>query len=381
MSINDQSHLNAAAAAAGKRVLLGMSGGVDSSVACFLLQEKGYQVVGLTLLTNPRSYEHLDDVSCIARQAGVELIFADVQDQFRKLIITDFISSYVHGRTPNPCVLCNPTIKFTVFAEAAEQHDCAYVATGHYADINRWPASSRLSLKRTDAGLKDQTYFMYRLSQEQLSKLLLPLAGWQKSEVRRKAEELGLSGHQGHKLAQKPDSQDNCFVPAAGYADYIKQQLTEHGPQEWLKMLQPGPVFDQQGREIGTHNGLIHYTPGQRKGFSVQTTQRLFVLAKDASRNALIVGEHDQVMRQTIRVVDLVWSGLDTITPGQRLQAKIRNSTAEKSCQVMPLADGSLAVTFDQPVAAPAPGQSCVFYEQDMIMAGGYIADSPVVKS
>ena len=398
-----------------QRVLLGMSGGVDSSVACFLLQEQGYEVIGLTLLTNPRSYEHLDDVKAICEQARIRLIVSDVRQSFRELIISDFISGYAHGRTPNPCVLCNPAIKFSVFIEAADTNNCEFVATGHYAAIRKHPETGRLALTRTDAGLKDQTYFMYRLSQKQLARILLPLSGWQKQDIRQKAGELGLIGHQGNDLASKPDSQDNCFVPETGYAEFIRTELEKNGPHEWLNLLEPGPVKNTQGETIGTHRGLIHYTIGQRKGFQVKTTDRLFVLGKDLGRNALIVGQYHQVMRQKILVTDPMYSGLDAIKTGQQLQAKIRNSVKPKPCRVYPvksvseetlaghltLSDvqtgalatkpgldtlsktktqpaaplTSLLVVFDEPVPAPAPGQSCVFYDGNYIMAGGFISD------
>ncbi len=423
-----------------RRVLLGMSGGVDSSVACFLLKEQGYDVVGLTLLTNPRSDEHLDDVKAICRQAGIKLIVADVRQSFKTLIIDDFIRSYAQGHTPNPCVLCNPAIKFSVFIEAADANDCDFVATGHYAAIQKHPETGRLTLTRTDAGLKDQTYFMYRLTQEQLSRVIFPLSGWQKKTIRQKAASLGLIGHQGSDLASKPDSQDNCFVPEAGYAEFIRTELEKNGPHEWLNLLEPGPVKNTQGETIGTHRGLIHYTIGQRKGFQVKTTDRLFVLGKDPGRNALIVGQHHQVMRQKILVTDPVYSGLDAIKTGQQLQAKIRNSANPKPCRVYPVhnmtdetPDGlfsgseaannssaidhasdkkqsleetssdaalktasdktasaavkagkasndegspaALLVVFDESVPAPAPGQSCVFYDGDYIMAGGFISD------
>ncbi len=360
------------------KVLLGMSGGVDSSVACFMLQEQGFEVIGVTLLTNPLSLDHLDDVKAVARQAGIRLLVEDVQPRFSNLIIRDFVEAYASGRTPNPCVLCNPAVKFDALESVADQEGCGYFATGHYAAVRHFADRGRYALTQTDAGQKDQTYFMYRLSQKQLSRLILPLSGYRKEQVRDKARTLGLAAHDGQHLSIKPDSQDNCFIGKEGYAGYIRQHLETHGPARWLQLFAPGPVLNPDGEEIGRHRGLIHYTTGQRKGFDVKTTERLFVLGKQPERNALIVGSYDRVKRTTITVVDPVYSGLARIEPGQRLMARIRNSAAPVPCEVVPQPDGRIEVNFDEAVAAPAAGQSCVFYDRGCIMAGGYISDESV---
>lgn len=358
-----------------KKVILGMSGGVDSSVACFLLQEQGYEVIGVTLMTNPRSQDHLADVKAVAKQAGIRLLVEDVQTRFSELVIRDFVEAYASGRTPNPCVHCNPTVKFAALQAVADREGCRFIATGHYAAVRYIAENGRYALAQTDAGQKDQTYFMYRLSQEQLSRLKLPLSGWQKDDVREKARSIGLAAHDGAHLSIKPDSQDNCFIGGEGYVAYIRNHLERYGPARWLRLLEPGPVFDPTGREIGQHRGLMHYTLGQRKGFDVKTTERLFVLGKQPDRNGLVVGPYEQVKRSCINVVDPVYSGLAHIEPGQRLMAKIRNSARPVPCEVYPGGNGRLSVHFSDAVAAPASGQSCVFYDQGCVMAGGYIAD------
>ena len=358
------------------KVLLGMSGGVDSSVASFLLQREGWEVTGLSLLTCDAGKPGLEDAEAVCRSLGIPWQMTDVRTEFRNTVIRDFIAGYLQGRTPNPCILCNPTIKFAVLAREADRLGCQAIATGHYARITRVPDSGRLALARTDAGLKDQTYFLYRLSQAQLGRMIFPLAGLDKPAVRRIAAEQQLAGRHGQPVAAKPDSQDNCFVPDGDYASYIRAELAAQGDETGLRLTEPGPVVNMSGEQVGTHKGLIHYTLGQRKGFQVQTIERLFVVGKNPAANSLTVGSYAQVLRRTILVVDPVYSGLAAIAPGERLMAKIRNSAREVPCRVDPLADGSLLVTFDQPAAAPAAGQSCVFYRDGLIMAGGFIADS-----
>lgn len=359
----------------GRKVLLGMSGGVDSSVAAFLLQQQGWQVCGASLLTNDATLASLNDAQALSKQLGITWELADVRPEFRHLIIQDFIDAYSHGRTPNPCILCNPLIKFATLGAIADRLGCQAIATGHYAAIKKIAGSGRLALTKTTAGLKDQTYFLYRLDQQQLARLIFPLAGMAKPDVREIAANACLSGTSGTELSQKPDSQDNCFIPDGDYSAFVSSELTKGGVETEIALTKPGIVVNTSGQPIGMHNGLIHYTIGQRKGFSVQTTDRLFVIGRDYATNTLIVGDYQGVMRQEIKVVEPVYSGLEHIDAGERLEARIRNSAKEVPCTVYPDSSGSLRVVFDQPVAAPAPGQSCVFYRDDMIMAGGFIAD------
>lgn len=362
------------------RILLGMSGGVDSSVAAFLLRQQGWEVIGLTLLTHDGGRETAEDASSVCRQLGLEWHLADVREKFAQIVIKDFIEGYLAGRTPNPCIICNPAIKFVTLYEEAERLSCSAVATGHYAAISRNPENGRLALMKTESGLKDQTYFMYRLNQDQLSRLIFPLSGLDKASVRQIAAQAGLLGSKGSKIAEKPDSQDNCFIPNGNYAEYIEKSLTNSTYAAGIKQINPGPVINMSGQQIGTHQGLIHYTFGQRKGFQVQTTERLFVVGKIPATNSLIVGLHDQVMRSQIRVREMVFSGLAALNPGERLEARIRNSAREVPCTVFPEGENQCRVEFDQPVSAPAPGQSCVFYRNSLIMAGGFIAEESAMS-
>ncbi len=358
-----------------RKVLLGMSGGVDSSVAAFLLQQQGWQVLGLSLLTDDAARGSIEDARVISQQLDIPWELVDVRDEFRRTIVSDFVEAYTHGRTPNPCILCNPLIKFRTLYAAADRLGCEAVATGHYAAITQVQGSGRYALTKSAAGQKDQTYFMYRLTQDQLARLIFPLSGMNKPAVREIADKAGLLGQAGREIAQKPDSQDNCFIPDGDYANFISRELGKTGSPAEKALCQPGIVVNTSGHPIGTHHGLIHYTLGQRKGFQVQTTDRLFVVGRDYATNTLMVGEHERVIRRSIKVVQPVYSGLASIQDGERLEARIRNSAREVPCTVYPADDRSLRVEFDQPVAAPAPGQSCVFYRDGLIMAGGFIAE------
>ncbi|MEA4888299.1 MAG: tRNA 2-thiouridine(34) synthase MnmA [Clostridiaceae bacterium] len=360
-------------AGVGKSVLLGMSGGVDSSVASLLLRRQGWQVRGLTMITHDGGFAAAEDARAVCDTLSIPLLVVDVREAFRRLVVDDFISAYLMGLTPNPCIRCNPAVKFSLLIREADRLGCSAIATGHYAGIRRNPATGRLALLKTPSGRKDQTYFLHRLDQSQLNRLTFPLEGLQKPAVRQIAAEYGLSGQDGSSLAVKPDSQDICFIPDGNYTDFIRRELLRHGPSDALKLTEPGKTVDINGKTIGSHQGLIHYTVGQRKGFQVRTTDRLFVIGMELSSNTLIVGPYEQVLKKQIRVGEIVYSGAESFKAGDRLLARIRSSAREMPCQVEPEPDGDLAVTFEQPVSAPSPGQSCVFYDRDLIMAGGII--------
>ncbi|MGI6333577.1 MAG: tRNA 2-thiouridine(34) synthase MnmA [Saccharofermentanales bacterium] len=355
------------------RVLLGMSGGMDSSVAAFLLRSKGWEVLGLTLITHDQAGESLEDVQAVAHRLRISWRSHDVRQLFQKTVVDDFVENYTNGRTPNPCVICNPLVKFEMLSEIAAQLEVPIIATGHYAKIHALD-NGRFCLGKGFDTDKDQSYFMYRLSQKQLSQLIFPLGELSKSMVRKVAQEADLKSADGVFLADKPESQDCCFIPTGSYPDFIRQCFIEHGKDPFGQPFSSGPVVDTSGHQVGTHKGLIHYTIGQRKGFQVQTTQRLFVTGFDPGNNALIVGPFDTVLKKEIGVADPVYSGMSQLQKGERLTARIRYSAGEAPCRVYPLDNNSWRVVFDAPVAAPTPGQSCVLYRDGLIMAGGFIS-------
>lgn len=355
-----------------KRVLLGMSGGVDSSVASLLLQRQGYTVIGLSIITHDSGIKTLADSEAVCKKLGLQWFFIDARDRFADLVIKNFVDDWLSGLIPNPCVFCNADFKFQIMMEQAKEHECSVLATGHYASVQRVPQSGRFALVQTDEREKDQTYFLYRLKQDVLSKLIFPLAGLQKKTVRQLAGEAGLTGKDGRFLSEKPDSQDICFIPTQ-YLDLIESEIERRGLVHSKHLLEPGPIVDLQGREIGRHKGLLSYTIGQRRGFEVKTQERLFVISRDIKRNILTVGPYEALLRQQIRVDDVAYSGLEAFPEGSLCQAKIRSSAKPASCRVYPEADGSLTVVFDHGVPAPTPGQSCVFYDERVILAGGVI--------
>lgn len=354
-------------------VMIGMSGGVDSSVASLLLREQGYHVTGLFLITHDDYSLALADATAVSHRLGQELLLLDVRERFRELVVGSFVDAWRTGRTPNPCVLCNPAVKFAKLLDTADRSGCPCVATGHYASVRRHPQSGRLALAYTGAGQKDQTYFLYRLTQEQLARLVFPLAGLNKARVRELAAAAGLTGKEGTELADKPDSQDICFIPDQDYLALLRREFSRRGLKDACRLLEPGPIVDAQGRVIGEHKGLLAYTFGQRKGFDVKTTERLFVLDRIFATNTLVVGPYAQVLRREIHVKEVVYSGVGQFEQAQAVTARVRSSAKPVACRVFSLPDHSLKVCFDQPVAAPTPGQSCVFYDDEMILAGGLI--------
>ncbi|NLO36855.1 MAG: tRNA 2-thiouridine(34) synthase MnmA [Clostridiaceae bacterium] len=358
---------------ADRHVIVGMSGGVDSSVASLLLREQGYSVSGVFLLTDDSSAQALADSRAVCRQLEIPLKEIDIRTRFRTWVVDTFVDAWLAGLTPNPCVLCNPTVKFSLLREAADQLGARWIATGHYASVRQTP-ENRLGLVQTGAGQKDQTYFLYRLGQDLLARLLLPLADWQKEAVRAKAGAAGLTDAGGHNLGQKADSQDICFIPDGDYPGLVRREAERRGlaTSSWFE---PGPVVDLAGKTIGQHKGLLHYTVGQRKGFEVRTTERLFVLARRPASNTLVVGPYSHLYHKQIRLTDVVWSGAKSLKAGQPVLARVRSSAVKAPAQVWPQPDKSLRVVFEQPVAAPTPGQSGVLYEDRLILAGGIIAD------
>ncbi len=362
-----------------QNLLLGISGGVDSAVAAALLLEAGHGVTGAFLSTHTQDQQAADDAQSVCRQLGIPFVFVDARQAFQERVIDPFVDAWLSGLTPNPCVLCNRVLKFDLLLDLAAQTGCQGLATGHYASIATHPQHGRLSLCQTPQALKDQTYFLYGLSQEQLAKTWFPLASHGKAEVRQLAAGLGLTDRMGKRLAEKKDSQDLCFLPHQGYADLIRAEAERRQLPDRQQLFSPGPILDETGRTCGTHPGLIHYTLGQRKGFEVKTTDRLFVIGRQLQDRALIVGPHDHLLRRSVTLNAVVYSGSASFENGQKLAGRIRSSARPAPCQVQHMAEPDrLQVIFDQPVAAPAAGQSCVLYDQACIQAGGVMADSGV---
>lgn len=355
-----------------KRVVVAMSGGVDSSVAAALLVEQGYDVVGMMMrlwsepsvgesapLNRCCTPDQMADARRVAGLLGIPFYVVDVQDHFRQTVVQFFIDEHDDGRTPNPCIECNRQIRFTYLLERALALDADYLATGHYAQVRHTAAGYQL-LKGRDAN-KDQSYVLHVLDQEKLGQALFPIGGYSKAEVRELAQKFGLP------VASKSESQDLCFLGDGNYRRFLQEYSQ--------KASLPGPILTRSGEELGQHNGLPFYTIGQRKGLGISASVPLFVLRKDVVQNALIVGTKAELGQQTLIAHDVNW--LNGRPPQQPIEAqiKIRYKAKGVNGTVTDLGNGRAQVNFHEPVFGITAGQGAVFYDGDVCLGGGIIAD------
>ena len=354
----------------GARVVVAMSGGVDSSVTAALLAEAGYEVVGITLQLyaagGPRARpgaccagEDIYDARRVADRLGIRHYVLDYEARFKEAVIDDFADSYLRGETPIPCVRCNERVKFRDLLALARDLGADALATGHY--VRRVAGPKGPELHRAVDGARDQSYFLFATAQEQLEFLRFPLGDMPKERVRAHAERLGLG------VADKPDSQDICFVPSGRYAGVIER--LRPGAAE------PGDIVDEAGRVLGRHEGIIHYTVGQRRGLGIAGPEPLYVLAVDAARREVVVGPHEALLRDRVFTGPLAWIGGDAPAPGEEraVVARLRSSHPGASARLARGADGTAEVTLDEPENATAPGQACVLYDGDRVLGGGWI--------
>jgi tRNA-specific 2-thiouridylase len=352
------------------RILVAMSGGVDSSVAAALLVEQGYQVTGVTMKIwggepsqsptahhgcyGPEEAHDIEDAGAVARTLGIPFHVLDLTREYKAEVLDYFCSQYLSGRTPSPCVRCNQKIKFSALIKRAADSGLSFdrIASGHYARISR-DSVGRFLLKKAVDRSKDQTYFLTYLSQAQLSALTFPLGELTKKEVREIAVRFGLP------VARKPDSQN--FI-SGDYADMISVES------------RPGPILDCEGKELGRHLGIHLYTVGQRKGLALSTAEVLYVTAIDPARNAIIVGPRSEVFRREFQVGDLNWIAVEQLAGPRRLKTRIRSSHPEADALVTPAGDSLVEVAFDEPQMAITPGQVAVFYDSHVVVGGGVIS-------
>lgn len=348
-------------------VFVGMSGGVDSSAAALLLQREGHQLSGINLQLFPQSeaQQHAraladtEDARAIARRLGFPLHVFDCSEQFREFVIREFIAEYEAGRTPNPCVTCNRTIKFGALLDKALAMGADYIATGHYARVGYDAASGRWLLKRAADHSKDQSYFLVQLSQEQLSRALFPLGGLSKVEARALAEESGLIN------ARKRDSQDICFVPDGDYAAVIQRMTGRTSPE--------GDFLSTDGRILGRHKGFIRYTRGQRRGLGISAAEPLYVLDKDPAAASVTLGPDSALWGRELTAERMNWISIPSPEAPMSVTAKTRSTQKDTSAVVEPLPGGRARVIFDTPQRAITPGQSVVLYDGDTVVGGGII--------
>ena len=355
------------------KVLLGMSGGVDSSVALALLQDAGHEVTGITLKMLPRGELYDDDQSCcsltsvldarlLADEFGIPHYQRNVSARFEEDIINPFVQSYAAGETPNPCVLCNKKIKFGDLYEQMIDLGFDYIATGHYAKIEEGP-NGELVMSNARDDRKDQTYFLYQIKQEQLKHILFPLADLTKDEVREIARERGLS------MASKHDSEDICFVKSGEHANFIKQRNPE--------LVKSGTFVDQSGRELGTHDGIVNYTQGQRRGLGISLGERTYVTEIRPKTSQVVLGRNEDLMRSFVELRDCNWLmtlDQDKINrEGMTIDCKVRHSPRTSNATIQWIDGDRAGLYFPEGVRAPAKGQSAVCYLDRMVVGGGII--------
>lgn len=349
------------------KVIVGMSGGVDSAVAAYLLKQAGYEVVGVTLRTwqsadgqESRCCE-IDDARETARIIGIPYHVFNCTFDFRDKVVRPFIDDYLHGMTPNPCVICNRAIKWERLLYHANVLQADLVATGHYASVVRLE-NGRYTVKKALHAEKDQTYMLYRLSQEQLERTLMPLGRYSKAEVREIAEKAGIQ------VARKPDSQEICFVTEGHYADFIREHADREIPGE-------GNFVDESGKVLGRHKGIIHYTVGQRKGLGIALGSPAYIKKICPDTNEIVLCTARETGSRGILVKDLNFMGIPEPKPGEtlRLQVKVRYHHPGQYALLEKAGEDRLKVTFEEPVRSAAPGQSAVFYDEDGCVAGGGI--------
>ena len=340
---------------ANKKVVVGLSGGVDSSVAAYLLKEQGYEVIGVNLNVGQGEQK---DAKAVAKHLGIEYREYDYREEFKREIMAYFIDEYAAGRTPNPCNMCNRKIKWKCLLEAANELSAEYIATGHYARIDKLEGD-RYAVCNSVTATKDQTYALCNLTQEQLSRTIMPIGAYEKDKIRQIAVSIGLP------VANKADSQDICFIPDGDYARFIREMGNLN--------IEPGEFVDKSGNVLGTHKGITDYTIGQRKGLNLAMGHPVFVVDIDVDQNRVVIGESEDLFTTRVIAKDFNYMAVGKMEPGDEFIGKIRYAHKGTKCTVINQTEDMVEIEFAEPVRAITPGQNLVLYKGEYVAGGGVI--------